>query len=305
MSERVRDIALLAVFAALAVAVLLPVGQRDGEEAGEPPRDGGSIEIIEGAPEDGPARVRRGGGEAAPTDDLERDLMPVVPGARWTYRVEGPRDLVPDSKWTMKIATAPEGDEPGSVEVGFGDRLELSRMWLDERGSLRFDGLPLTEPPDFLGDRPREVEGALLPAISLIGKGAVWRHVYRRDVVYRYRDKKGRLHEDEAEGIQTDRANMWDFEDVFVPAGRFRCHRISWIGRIELRVDGRPVLTELTADPYREETTWFAPGVGLVRRRISHRRDDMEVVTFDLVEHEVPSARGADGRAGRGSPEGA
>jgi hypothetical protein len=217
--------------------------------------------------------------------------MPLVPGNTWIYKVVGSERLVPNETWTFKIISAPEGEEPGLAEVGFGQERHEAKIWLDGE-SLRFDGLPFMEPTEFLGNRPAAVNGAFLPAAVQILQDAVWNLDFERDVTYRYRDKRGKPHSMPAKAKERARATAHQREVVVTPAGPFNAWRVSWVSRIEIAAKGRPVLQELTAEPYRRETMWIAPGVGVVSRNIDYSGVREGQVSIDLVEFKEAVQKG-------------
>jgi hypothetical protein len=287
-----RDVILIAAILALAAAAFWPTGE-DAPTAPtpapvvEPAGDTGEEEPAGAEPGASPWGEGTTAGAAEPLEGVSHELFPIVAGSRWVYQVSGPKHLAPDETWTLAIVSEPSADEPGAIEVGFGEALERRSLWLEE-GVLRLDGLPCVEPLQFRGDRPHKVGGSFLPALKSIVAGAVWSHEYRRKVEHELRDDRGRTHRRKAAAVQRDRATMKDVHEVSVPAGRFDSHRIEWSGRITLTVGKRPILDALTAEPFRAETTWFARGVGLVRRRVSYAGSVEDTVTFNLVRYERP-----------------
>jgi hypothetical protein len=199
-------------------------------------------------------------------------LFPARAGTEWVYQVTGPEKIVPSGRWTERIVSEPDGETPGMVEVGFGGARSLARLYA-EGGSFRFDGLPFTAPLEMGRPSQATLEGELIPHPARLVEGAVWTMKTSTQIVHKYRDKEGVWQEQEAAAVQTDRAQAGKFEPVVVPAGRFGAHRVSWISRISIEARGRPVLEALTTDPYRRETMWLSPGVGVVRRIVEYLRD--------------------------------
>lgn len=288
MGTKLRDVLLLLAIAALVVLAFVPTGGDDDPEPAPsepvpeeaPPPDG----VGEREPDPTPAAPARA---APPLVGVPHELFPVVAGSRWTYRVTGPEHLVPADTWTLEIASTPADGKPGVVEVGFGDAREQRSLWLED-GALRLDGLPCVEPMEFLGNGAEEVSGSLLPPVSAIVVGAVWSQEYKRRVIHEIRDDRGQVHARKAIAVQRDRAIAKEVHEVDVPAGRFDARRIEWIGRVSISIGKRPVLDALTSEPYRSETTWFAPGVGLVRRRVAYGESMRNAVTFNLTEYHRP-----------------
>ena len=116
----------------------------------------------------------------------------------------------------------------------------------------------------------------------------MWTHGYERQVTHSIQDDRGRVHKRRARAEQADRATVLDRHEVVVPAGRFDAYRIEWTGRVSLLIGKRPVLDGLTAERFRTETTWFAPGIGMVRRRVSYAGSAKDSVTFNLLSYERP-----------------
>jgi hypothetical protein len=288
MGTKLRDVILLLAVVALVVVAFLPGA--DDEGADEPAlADAADHDAGPGQPpvvETEPERPTTGTA-AAPAVDVPHELMPLVAGSTWTYRVSGPAHLASGDSWTMSLRSAPSDGEPGVVEVGFGDAREERSIWLVD-GAVRLDALPLVEPMEFLGNRPDEVSGTFLPSPASIVTGAVWSQGYLRKVSHRISDDRGKVHERKAVARQKDRAIVKELHEVDVPAGRFDARRIEWIGRVSISVGKRPVLDGLTSAPFRNETTWFTSGIGMVRRRISYGDSMKDSVTFNLIRYERP-----------------
>ncbi|MCP4599748.1 MAG: hypothetical protein GY847_04280 [Proteobacteria bacterium] len=218
---------------------------------------------------------------------VEHPLLPLIQGSTWLYSVSGHQRLIPGEKWTMKVAKVPSDDEPGLLEVGFDDDKSLINVWLD-KGTVRIDNLPFVEPLEFFGNRPASVDGEFLPVASRIIKDAVWTHEYKRNVLYKYRNKAGKLQEILAQARQRDRARETGLSQVIVPAGRFTAYCVSWLSRIQIRAEERLVLKRLTSEPYRRETMWLAPDMGIIRRKIEYLGEETKSIYFDLISYMRP-----------------
>lgn len=233
-----------------------------------------------------PPPIRMGNGFSIhPTKITHRErIFPVDPGTEWVYRVVGPEDLVPDDTWTLRIISEPDGDRPGLVESGFGDTRTLDVFTL-RKGSVVFEGLPFFEPSELVGLRPSTMGGELVPHMDRVIQGAVWTKESEREIIYKYHDSRGRPHEQKARARQKDRASVGDFDTVVTPAGKFGAHRIEWLSRVAIQTQGRVVLGHLTTAPYRKETMWLAPGVGIVVRDIDYLQSNRvrERIQFDLL----------------------
>jgi len=298
MGTKTRDVILLLAVVALVVLAFLPGGDREGgheKTTGDPDEADAGEDAPLVADDD---RDRQAGrGTAPPLEGVPHRLMPIVAGSSWSYRVSGPPRLAPSDSWTMTIETLPEGDQPGTVAVGFGDAREARPYWLDG-GAVRLDGLPLVEPLEFLGNRPAKISGSLLPPQATIVTGAVWAQEFERNVTHAITDERGKRHERKAIARQRDRAVAREIHEVDVPAGRFDARRIEWTGRVSVFFGKRPVLDGLTSEPFRSETTWFAAGIGMVRRSVSFGGSMRDSVTFNLVRYERPEAGGQPSRTG-------
>jgi hypothetical protein len=290
MGTKLRDVILLLAVVALVVVAFLPSSGED-----EPAPTDGPGETDAGEDQSGEEEPKQvtdpSSGAAPPLADVPHALMPIVSGSSWTYRVNGPPHLAPADTWTLSIESEPTEGEPGVIEVGFGDAREQRSLWIED-GKLRTDGLPLVEPMEFLGNRPNTVGGSLLASSASMIIGAVWTHEYGREVVHKITDDRGKTHERKATAQQKDRAIVKEVHEVDVPAGRFDARRIEWIGRVAISVGKRPVLDGLTSEPFRNETTWFAPGIGMVKRRVAYGDSMRDSVTFNLVRYVRPEIRG-------------
>jgi hypothetical protein len=218
-----------------------------------------------------------------PSSELDQ-LFPLVPGITWTYRVAGPDNIVPSANWVQRVVSEPEGDSAGIVEVGFEGRRTIARLY-ENRGALLFDGLPFTEPLEIGGAVPAAMSGELFPQAVRVVEGAVWSMTSTRQVLHKHRDGEGDAKAQMAEAFQKDRAQVKQFDTVVVPAGRFGAYRIEWLSRVDIRAQGRPVLEELTTEPYRQERMWVAPGIGIVKRVIDYLRGGRirETIIFELT----------------------
>jgi hypothetical protein len=216
----------------------------------------------------------------------EGALWPVVAGSVWTYQVAGPHKIVPYNTWTIRIISEPTEKDSGLVEAGFGDRVEQWKL-RKQKGSLQFDGLPFVEPLELMGSKPVEMEGEFLPNPKRVIEDAVWAQRLTRHVMYSMRDKKGKIHKSTAIAKQRDRAQAGKFEPIVVPAGRFGAHRVDWLSRIEVTTEGRPILEHLTTEPYRKESMWIAPGIGIVKRQIDYQigMDVKQSIIFQLMSY--------------------
>ncbi len=292
-TNKSRDIILLIAAGLLIALALLPEGERSSDSA---KTDDGAFDDLAGGGEsgeegdDGASASSFGtpGTRAAePLPSIPHEYLPLVPGSAWVYRVRGPEKFVPDETWTLRLLSAPRGEEPGEVEVGFGTKLARAKIWHDS-DVLRFGGLPLVEPVEFIGNRPTDVAGEFLPIAERILQGAVWTQDSERDVMYTYRDKRGKVHRVEAHAKQRDRALVEDFENITLPVGMYRACRVFWLSRIEIKAKGRPVLQDLTSEPFRREKMWIVSGIGIVRRRVEYPGYRAAQIAFDLVSYDRP-----------------
>ncbi len=220
-------------------------------------------------------------------EGIVHPMLPFVVGSEWRYSVSGHKRLIPGEIWTMRVVREPRSSEPGVLEMGFNDNLSLVHVWLDG-GSVRIEGLPHIEPVEFFGNKPVDISGEFLPVAARVVKDAVWIQDFVRHVLYRFLDDKGKTHEVLAKARQWDRAQVRGVEPVVVPAGRYDAYRVSWLSRIEIRAEGRPVFKQLTADPYRRESMWIVPNVGFVRRQIEYVGKEVRLISFDLAHYFRP-----------------
>ncbi len=292
MNEKARDIVLLVIAAGILVAIFLP--SPDAPRDDESPAESDGLAGQHPLPADEePNGLGHRTESAAPAVGIPHRLLPLVAGSSWVYRVDGPKDLVPSDTWTMKLTELPREEDPGTLEVGFGDRpMTKTHIWSDQ-GTLRLDGLPLTEPLKYLGNRPTGVTGYFIPQAGAIGRGAVWRQELAREVVHRFRDSRGKPQERPAKAMQRDRAEVEDEEEVTTPAGRYQAFRVYWLSRIEIKVKKRLILDRLTDEPYRKEIMWLTPGIGVVRRRIEYPGVRAGRISFDLLHYTRPQSPAA------------
>lgn len=209
------------------------------------------------------------------------ELMPLCGGAVWTYNVFGSPELVTSDNMVLRILKEPEGQTPGLVETVFGESSKISPIY--KKKGIQFTGLPFVTPREFLDARPHRVKGRILPTRGQMVTGAVWTEIQHRKLIYRYHDSGGKAHALKADATIKNRANAHPFETVVVPAGRFGAYRIEWIGRVEIAAKKRAVLEYLTTEPYRRETMWVTPGVGIIKREINYLAQDRTHQTVNIV----------------------
>jgi hypothetical protein len=284
--NRIRDFVLIAAFVAIAVAALWP--DRGGRSADDARAEKGPAS---GAGGTGRGAIRETPPPPEPVIPASTDAaLPLAVGARWVYHVDGPKDRLPGTEWTMEIRSLPAGDRPGEVAVGFGLEREFFPIWSDG-GAVRFAGLPFTAPLEFSGTRPSSVGGTLTPSRRGLVEGAAWSQILTREVAHVMATPKGGSEKVTARGVQTDRALAGELADVIVPAGRFSARRVDWTCRLDLMRGKRPILDPLTAKAFRTEIMWIAPGVGVVRRRVEHAFPEKAVFTFDLTSTTIAPPR--------------
>jgi hypothetical protein len=282
--NKTRDIVLLVFVGLLVVVAMLPDDDENAIES-----SGADLLTADASVDE---KENEPTGAAAPAVDQFHPYFPLIPGSTWVYRVAGSPDFVPDKVWTMSVVSAPHDDNPGVIEVGYGKERTKANVWRDGDG-IRTDGMPLIEPGLFLNDIPTKIEGLLLPLAAGIIPNGIWKEVLTREVTHKFRDKKGEMHEEIAVGKQQNRAFVQVLDSVSVPAGRFEGYRISWLSRIELNAHGRPVLKELTAEPFRRELMWVVKGIGIVRREIDYSSRSTKLITFDLLRYDRPIEKNA------------
>lgn len=285
-----RDVLLIGAIVALIAVALINPG-REGEEEEGAAADRPMPQAMPGAADTAPraAPSMPGMGAALPLKTARHRFWPLVAGSRWVYHVSGPREIVPSNEWTIEVVAAPAGDEPAELRAGYGTDLSPCRAWLQGE-ALRTDAWPFIEPAEYFGNRPTRVTGVFLPDPAVVVGGAVWGLELDRTVPYRFRDGRGRPREVAASARQRDRAQAGEEDDVIVPAGRFTARRIEWLSRIQIEAQGRPVLVELAAEPYRRESMWVSEGTGIVKRRITFPAYRAAEIAFDLVRYERPGA---------------
>ena len=194
-------------------------------------------------------------------------LISVTAGTQWRYHVSGDAPWVTGEQLTIRLVSEPEGQTPGVVETRTDRTVTLSQFHVTN-DTVRFDGIPFIAPEPLLGTRTIRTEGTLLPAQVQLVDGAVWFDIHHRNLIYRYRNKKGKIQELSAHAIIRNRAIAKGFETVIVPAGRFGAYRVEWLSRLTITAAGRPVLEHLTTEPFRRETMWLTPGLGIVKREV-------------------------------------
>ncbi|MCP4599750.1 MAG: hypothetical protein GY847_04290 [Proteobacteria bacterium] len=293
-----RDAILLIVAGLLIVLALFPTGESDSEsedtipaettdsKSGNDENDGREVSEIGAESESSSGQAST----SEPIKNVPHEYLPLIPGSTWVYHVRGLDRFVPNKTWTMKILSVPSGEEPGQVEVGFGNDKSIAHVWMDDE-SIRFDGLALIEPVEFLGNQPTGAIGEFFPMPKQIVQGAIWTQDLERDVIYQYRDKRGKQHKVPARAKQRERAHVQDLEVISVPIGMHQAYQISWLSRIEITAKGRPVLEELTSEPYRREEMWVVSGIGIVRRRIEYPGYRAARISFELMSYERPDTR--------------
>ena len=169
-NDKITNIGLLLVFAVLVVFALLPASQGTEDRPDGETQKSAAVPEEEVIPEPGTH-------SALPLKGVDHEFLPLVLGSRWTYDVHGPKKLVPENTWTMQIVTAPKGDNPGEVLVGFGKDRSSAHVWSDGI-SLRMDFLPLIEPVEFLGDdnqrHPKRIGIRLRQVHDIRAKVTAW-----------------------------------------------------------------------------------------------------------------------------------
>jgi hypothetical protein len=282
-----RDVILILIAAGLLVAVLWP-------QPSTSPGDSGTESSMKTSPSSSVESVATHSGTdpVAPIVGRPHPLFPLVKGARWVYVVTGRGDRAPSDRWHMEITAAPTPDLPGTVEMGFGDNVrEVSLRMQGE--DLQISDLPFVAPLQYLDSPPYQNEGKWLPAMKYVIADAVWQSAAKRNIEYRSRGRDREIIVEDAVMIQTDRAQVKQKEKVVVPAGVFEAWLVSWRSRMEIRAGkaGRKVLAEMTTEPFRRETAWFAPGIGMVRRRVIYEGSGgREDIVFSLVSFRYPKA---------------
>lgn len=283
-----RDVMLVLVAIGLLVAVLWPSSQQsqstrsDSSVAGQ----------ISTTKTPFKKNITKDKDEIVPVMDVSHRLFPIIEGAQWRYVVTGPKKLLDDNSWILRILDIPGAESPGTIEVGFGKQFFKQQIWLDE-GAVQIGELPFSAPLRFLGNKPNKYQGNWLPQLKYVIDDAVWKYSRQRELVYHTRGPKNRIIEEPAIGLQTDRAVVKGKEKVIVPAGVFEAYHISWTSRIEMRTQKkrRKVLQELTVEPFKQESMWFSPGVGMVRRRVTYLGKNKEDIIFDLVSFHRPNMK--------------
>jgi len=294
MKDKLKDLILILVVAGLVVATLMPVADKDDSSDNKAlyglnkPLDASVTETQTYSKLSPENNKYIQPGAAEPLKDTVHLFMPLVVGSKWIYRVEGPKKLIKDKTWTMEIETVPSGEEAGKARAGFGNTFNECNIFAEGK-TIRLDCLPFTEPLMFNGNRPDTTTGTFLPDYHYAINNAVWKQHFKRKVKYDSPDKKGKIHIQSAVGIQTDRAMVSGNEQTIVPAGIFNSLRIDWTGRIEIKAGKRKLLSQITSEPYRTETTWFTAGIGMIRRRVEYLKPQRSIISFDLVRYSRPN----------------
>lgn len=214
----------------------------------------------------------------------EHPLLPLVPGSSWKYEVSGDTRIIPASTWSMRVIKAPTDDNPGLLEVGFGDA--VTPVQIVRRGdSFLLDWLPFVEPLQYLNNRPVEVAGIFLGAPAQIIDGSVWALEYGRHIFYEYRPKDEDSYRRVALAKQRDRAVVRPQQKILALTSSQDAYVIEWSSLFEISVDGRVVLSKLTTEPYRSEKMWLVPNIGIARREIHYGQGMDTKVIFDLVDY--------------------
>jgi len=291
MNSTLRDILLILIAIVLLVAVFLPT-DRDDQKKPAPTSVGSPGQKTPAAASSTPGSNLENKESTVRLTDVPHPLFPLVVGVEWVYAVDGPEKWVPAEQWTMKVIRAPMGDEPGEISAGYSGNLTGYPVRLEKDGLL-FAGLPLMAPPAYLSNPPGELTGTLLPATRYIIPDGVWSFQITRELDYQSMIENRKIVVEKARAIEVDRALVTGLIDVVVPAGIYKAWRVDWISRIEMKAGkGRDVLARLTTEPYRKDAMWFAPGVGLVKRRVSFMESPAEEITFSLVRMNTPTQTG-------------
>lgn len=283
-----RDVILIMVAVGLLVAVLWPEPQTESTESDVPE----SKDAI--SPASSPSAINFAVKTPVlkPMMNIPHRLFPLVEGGHWKYLVTGSEELFSENAWSLFVERLPQGDTPGEIQMGFGENWVAYKIWQENEGVI-IEGLPFSAPLRFLGNKATATSGNWLPPIKYIIEDAVWEYRMTRDIQYRSRGKNKKIFEESATGTQTDRATVKSFEKVIVPAGVFTAYQIQWNSRMDIftKKNKRKVLENLTAKPFKHEKTWFAPGIGMVKRRVTYNTKNKEDITFDLVSFTRPSKK--------------
>ena len=213
-------------------------------------------------------------------------LLPLFPGAKWQYRLARNADPGKAETWVFTVDRPPSEGAEGISSAGPPEKLR-SYPLISNGGDLRLDGLGFLAPHAYLESSVVRVEGEALPGAKRFFEGALWELRVQREVTYRSAaNKRGILSDRRGLAEEHHRALAGELETVRVPAGTFRARRVSWTSRVNLRTDGRPVLMPLTSAPYRTETMWVTPCVGIVKRRITFVLEN-ETVLLELYTSPV------------------
>jgi hypothetical protein len=292
MSNTIRDIILILIAAGLLVAVLVPARKDSDAFKEESNYESSNKKRVDDKPLLKSSKVTSNLSKsiASPAkEDIEHKLFPVAEGSLWQYRVTGADKYVPDELWTIQITRIPTEKKTGEIVTGFGQNRQ-ARPFTLKNGTLKIDSLPLFNPLNLKNLHLISSEGRFLPKFKYIIKDAVWNLYFKLDFLYLYTDKKGKEIKEQATAYETNRAMAGEKEEIITPYGIFNAVKINWLGRVEIKTQksNRKVLKELTTRPYREEAMWFAPGIGMIRRKIVYLDDKKNPVFFDLIRYHRP-----------------
>ncbi len=219
-----------------------------------------------------------------PVQTTDNTVIPIFLGAVWKYQVEESITPLKKRSWTYRVDRVPDNDIFGISGSGFEDSLETANI-VDKQGDLRLDGLGFWEPKEFAGTPAVKIEGETIPRKIRLVEGAVWELRIHREIEYDNVDKKGKQIHSKGLSIEYHRASFAKTESVTTPKGIFDAMRINWLSRVSIETKGRPLFSHLTTAPYRKETMWIVPGIGIVKRHIEHLKDghSFETLTLSLV----------------------
>ncbi len=291
-----RDVILILIAIALVIAVFIP-SNKNNEVDGVSKKKTGNLKLSDKTNANSSHNgnkidiIKKLDRKISPRDDtVFHKYFPLKLNSEWKYLVNGSKDLVNDTLWTIKVKREPSLDLPGILLIGFGSFLQERSVSKSKTGGIIFDGLPFIAPFSFLNNRPINVEGEFLPSKQAVIKGAMWKFIYFRNLSYRSRNSDDKIVDENADSVQTDIVTVKDREKIIVPAGIFKnAIRVEYLSRLEMKAKGRrSVLNPLTVKPYRRDTIWFAPGIGMVKRRVSYINQKGKNVTFVLNSYTRP-----------------
>lgn len=286
--NRFRDVILIIVAIGLLVAVLWPDGTSQQSD-----ESSSTASVNDAAPKSrAPVASQPKSTQFQSLEGVFHTLFPLAEGTIWTYMVTDSSGQAPADTWRIRVVSAPEGEGSGVVEMGFGDALSRQTVYVAD-GGIQIQGLPFESTLRYPQSTGENYTGKWLPDMKFMISDAVWEYGHRRHIRYRSRGNNQEIIEEDALIAQTDRAQMLRQEKVIVPAGVFQADLVSWVSRIEIRAGkrGRRVLEKLTTEPFKKETVWFAPGVGMVRRRVTHAAPHQRDIIFELIRFEPPRAK--------------